>query len=242
MPASGTILRASYGRTLETPYNENLVLSSSADAAVFGTGGVPLPPGTRDQFEVGVQQAIRPMACRGRRLLLEAHDQRLRLRRAVRHADLLPGLLGSLEARRHHRPGDARRARGLQRVHGVRPHQRDLLAARHRRHPDGSAAGRRSASITTRSSSRRPTLQYVFDKSARRVGGDLVALRLGPRGRVRPRLRHSAHARRPTSRRRSASSAAARSPPSTAPITSLRRSAIAARRGCAFRRTAPRTT
>jgi hypothetical protein len=57
-PHTGTILRASYGRTLETPYNENLVLASSADAAVFGTGGVPLPAGTRDQFDAGVQQAF----------------------------------------------------------------------------------------------------------------------------------------------------------------------------------------
>ncbi len=57
-PHSNTILRASYGRTLETPYNENLVLASSADAAVFGTGGQPLPAGTRDQVDVGVQQAF----------------------------------------------------------------------------------------------------------------------------------------------------------------------------------------
>jgi hypothetical protein len=58
IPATGTILRASYGRTLETPYNENLVLTSSASAAVFGTAGEPLRPGVRDQVEAGVQQAI----------------------------------------------------------------------------------------------------------------------------------------------------------------------------------------
>ena len=58
VPGSGTVLRASYGRTLETPYNENLLLASSADAAVFGTEGVPVPPGTRDQFEGGIQQAL----------------------------------------------------------------------------------------------------------------------------------------------------------------------------------------
>jgi hypothetical protein len=55
---SGTIVRASYGRTQESPYNENLILASSADAAVFGTGGEPLAPGKRDQIEVGVQQAF----------------------------------------------------------------------------------------------------------------------------------------------------------------------------------------
>ena len=58
VPGSGTVLRASYGRTLETPYNENLVLASSADAAVFGSEGQPVPPGTRDQFEGGMQQAF----------------------------------------------------------------------------------------------------------------------------------------------------------------------------------------
>jgi hypothetical protein len=58
IPQSGTIFRASYGRTLETPYNENLVLTSSADAAVFGTSGLPLPAGVRDQMEAGFQQAL----------------------------------------------------------------------------------------------------------------------------------------------------------------------------------------
>jgi outer membrane receptor protein involved in Fe transport len=58
VPGSGTILRASYGRTQETPYNENLVLASSGDAAVFGTAGEPLSPGKRDQVEIGAQQAF----------------------------------------------------------------------------------------------------------------------------------------------------------------------------------------
>src|SRR5947207_29356 len=53
---SGTVVRASYGRTLETPYNENLLLSNSN---VFGTGGAQAtPPGVRDQFEGGIQQAL----------------------------------------------------------------------------------------------------------------------------------------------------------------------------------------
>ena len=52
---NGTVVRASYGRTMETPYNENLLLSSSN---VFGGGGEPTPPGIRDQFEGGVQQSL----------------------------------------------------------------------------------------------------------------------------------------------------------------------------------------
>jgi hypothetical protein len=58
IPGAGTVLRASYGRTLETPYNENLLLASSGDLTIFGAEGVPVPPGTRDQFEGGVQQAL----------------------------------------------------------------------------------------------------------------------------------------------------------------------------------------
>jgi Carboxypeptidase regulatory-like domain/TonB dependent receptor-like, beta-barrel len=53
-----SIFRASYGRTLETPYNENLILSNNADPLVFGTSGQPLSPGTRDHVEVGFQQAF----------------------------------------------------------------------------------------------------------------------------------------------------------------------------------------
>ncbi len=59
VPGSGTIFRASYGRTLETPYNENLLLSAG-----FGTSselvgeGAPPPPGVRNQGEFGIQQAF----------------------------------------------------------------------------------------------------------------------------------------------------------------------------------------
>jgi hypothetical protein len=59
VPRSGTILRASYGRTLETPYNENLLLSSGFDGAADLVGqGNPPPPGVRNQGEFGIQQAI----------------------------------------------------------------------------------------------------------------------------------------------------------------------------------------
>ena len=64
---TGTILRASYARTQETPFNENLVLSSKGcyDAvlnAIFTQIGpcVPAPfnPGFRNEFHTGLQQAI----------------------------------------------------------------------------------------------------------------------------------------------------------------------------------------
>jgi hypothetical protein len=58
VPGSGTVLRASYGRTLETPYNENLLLSSSQGAAGLVGSAEPLQPGRRNQVEVGIQQGF----------------------------------------------------------------------------------------------------------------------------------------------------------------------------------------
>jgi hypothetical protein len=58
IPGSNTVLRASYGRTLETPYNENLLLSSGIGlGGVFGDGQV-LGPGRRNQGEFGIQQGL----------------------------------------------------------------------------------------------------------------------------------------------------------------------------------------
>ncbi len=58
VPGPGTVLRASYGRTMETPYNENLLLSAGVGLnGLFGVGAPP-PPGVRNEIEVGVQQAI----------------------------------------------------------------------------------------------------------------------------------------------------------------------------------------
>ncbi len=58
VPNSGTVLRASYGRTMETPYNENLLLSSGYNLnGVFGEGS-PVPVGTRNEGEIGIQQAF----------------------------------------------------------------------------------------------------------------------------------------------------------------------------------------
>ncbi len=63
---TSTVLRMSYARTLETPFNENLVLSSSGclnavlnpllacSAGVAGT----LEPGFRNEFHAGLQQAF----------------------------------------------------------------------------------------------------------------------------------------------------------------------------------------
>lgn len=69
---TSTVLRLSYSRMFETPYNENLVLSNSTGSGglatnIFGAFGVtPLQPGKRNQYNAGMQQAF------GRRLVVDA--------------------------------------------------------------------------------------------------------------------------------------------------------------------------
>jgi hypothetical protein len=61
---TGTVLKASYGREFETPYNENLLLSSATGVGglatnVFGAAATaPLEPGRRNHFSTGVEQAF----------------------------------------------------------------------------------------------------------------------------------------------------------------------------------------
>jgi hypothetical protein len=68
---TATVLRAAYSRTFETPFNENLLLSSATGVGglagnVFGSTSVPISPGFRNQFNVGLQQSI------GKYLLVDA--------------------------------------------------------------------------------------------------------------------------------------------------------------------------
>lgn len=69
---TATVLRFSYSRFFETPYNENVILSSATGAGglannVFGAYGVkPLTPGRRNQYNVGFQQGI------GKRVVIDA--------------------------------------------------------------------------------------------------------------------------------------------------------------------------
>ncbi len=66
---TNTVLRVSYARTLETPFNENLVLSSEGctypviNALMASSGSPcasnsPLSPGWRNEFHAGIQQAF----------------------------------------------------------------------------------------------------------------------------------------------------------------------------------------
>ena len=67
--SSNTVLRVSYARTLESPFNENLVLSSTGCANPVlnplllcsqptSAGATPFNPGYRNDFHAGLQQAL----------------------------------------------------------------------------------------------------------------------------------------------------------------------------------------
>ncbi len=69
IPRPGTVLRASYARTMETPFNENLVLSSKGCNSAVISALVPcIPanfnPGFRNEFHAGLEQSI------GKRLVI----------------------------------------------------------------------------------------------------------------------------------------------------------------------------
>jgi hypothetical protein len=69
---TGTVLRASFTRNFETPYNENLILSSATGAGGLANGilgdtsNLPLLPGIRTQYNAGFQQAL------GKRIIIDA--------------------------------------------------------------------------------------------------------------------------------------------------------------------------
>ncbi len=61
---TGTVLRVAYTHTLETPYNENLILSSETGQGGLATNtfgafaSKALTPGTRDQYNAGLEQSF----------------------------------------------------------------------------------------------------------------------------------------------------------------------------------------
>jgi len=65
---TGTVLRVSYARTMETPFNENLVIASTGCSTPFLATLIPPPgvscnlgaivPGHRNEFHAGLQQAF----------------------------------------------------------------------------------------------------------------------------------------------------------------------------------------
>ena len=57
---TNTVIRASYSRFFETPYNENLILSNSTGVGGLagGFGAKTLLPGTRNQYNLGFEQSL----------------------------------------------------------------------------------------------------------------------------------------------------------------------------------------
>jgi hypothetical protein len=86
---TNTVFRISYSKFYETPYNENLLVSSETGSGglasnVFGAfGTAPLRPGTRNQYNVGAAAGHRQACPGGCRLLLEIHPQCVRLRQPL---------------------------------------------------------------------------------------------------------------------------------------------------------------
>lgn len=64
--STNTVLRASYARIMETPFNENLVVASIGCASpvlnpllgCFASTETPISPGWRNEFHVGLEQAL----------------------------------------------------------------------------------------------------------------------------------------------------------------------------------------
>jgi hypothetical protein len=101
--STGTVLRAAYARTFETPFNENLLLSSATGVGglagnVFGSTALPIDPGFRNQFNTGFQQSI------GKWLLIDADYFWKCTRNAydfstlLKYDDHLPDRVAQLEA------------------------------------------------------------------------------------------------------------------------------------------------
>ncbi len=68
LKATNTVLRLGFGKLMLTPYNENLVTSSSTGVGGLEGGGkaTPLKPATRTQYDAGFEQGF------GRHLILNA--------------------------------------------------------------------------------------------------------------------------------------------------------------------------
>ena len=124
------MLRASYSHTMESPYNENLLLAS---AGIGSFSAVPPAPGTRNQFNTGFQQAIDGFLVADADYFWKFTDSGLRLRRPVRLADRIPDRLAEIEDRRRRRARRDDQPQGLPGQHDDGPHTRPLLRPADRR-------------------------------------------------------------------------------------------------------------
>ena len=151
------MLRASYGRTMETPYNENLLLSGAMALewrSLAAAHRCRRASATRSKW---VPSAALAAGSWPTRLLRQEHRQQLRFQRPVQHADRVSDFVGAFAHLRLRRQGQPRRTRRLQRVRRIRDHECDLLAAGTGRYPGRRLRRATSGSTTIRSSIQRRT-------------------------------------------------------------------------------------
>ena len=124
---TNTVLRASYARIMETPFNENLVIASTGcgdpvvNAIATGSQGypcitTPLKPSWRNEFHVGFQQAFGKYLVVDAEYLWKYTPLRLRLQHLRKHPDFLPRGMAQLQNSwlRH-----SRHRSGISRFHRV---------------------------------------------------------------------------------------------------------------------------
>ena len=104
---SNTVLRVSYARTLESPFNENLVIASTGCSIPFLAVLVPPPgvncvtgpitPGYRQRISRWPATGVWALSGGEWRLHLEVHAQWLRLRDGRQHTDHVPDRMAQRE-------------------------------------------------------------------------------------------------------------------------------------------------
>jgi hypothetical protein len=140
VPHSGTLLRASYGRTMETPYNENLLLSGGYGLnGLFGTSNF-VPVGKRNEVELGIQQAFGGWVVADFGYFNKHTDNAYDFG-VLFDTPITFRSRGTTRASTVYGPPELRRAPRLQRVRGDGPHERDLLAAGRGRHSRRRSVG-----------------------------------------------------------------------------------------------------
>ena len=123
IPKTNTVLRASYARTMESPFNENLVLSSTGCnfpviAALCRACPAPLEPGYRNEFHAGLQQAFgRYLVVYGEYIWKYTHTG-YDFSDPGEYADLLPDWLAQLEDSRMGDPRERANHSRIQRACG----------------------------------------------------------------------------------------------------------------------------
>ena len=136
---TNTVLSFSYARTLETPFNENLVLASlgcndpvvndiMATIQGYPCLTAPLTPGTRNEISCGSPAGFRPIpGSVQRRVHLEIHGPRVRLQRIRQHTHHLSDRVEQVQDSRLRSARQHAELSRLQRVHIVMSH---VVAAR----------------------------------------------------------------------------------------------------------------